>query len=143
MSTTDLNSRSRHWAAVTLAAVLAAGLAGCQPASTPSQAAAAPTATGKINGHPDLNGVWEAVSSSYWNLEDHSASAMTQFWQLGAIAAIPAGQSIVEGGTIPYKPEALAQREANRAGWPKTDPEAKCYMPGIPRATYMPFPFRI
>jgi len=141
MSTTDLNSRSRHWVAITLA-VLAAALAGCQPASAPSQTAAA-TGAGKINGHPDLNGVWQAVSSAYWNLEDHSASGLNQFWQLGAIAAIPAGQSIVEGGTIPYKPEALAQRDANRAGWPKTDPEAKCYMPGIPRATYMPFPFRI
>ncbi len=142
MSTTDLNSRSRPWVAVTLAAVLVAALAGCQPASPPSQAAAAASA-GKINGHPDFNGVWEAVSSAYWNLEDHSASGLSQFWQLGAIAAIPAGQSIVEGGTIPYLPAALAQRDANRAGWPKTDPEAKCYMPGIPRATYMPFPFRI
>jgi len=104
---------------------------------------AAATGAGKINGHPDLNGVWQAVSSAYWNLEDHSASGLSQFWQLGAIAAIPAGQSIVEGGTIPYLPAALAQRDANRAGWPKSDPEAKCYMPGIPRATYMPFPFRI
>jgi hypothetical protein len=143
MSTTDLNSRSRHWVAVTLAAVLATALAGCQPAGAPSKPAAAATGAGKINGHPDLNGVWQANSSAYWNLEDHSASGLSQFWQLGAIAAIPAGQSIVEGGTIPYKPEALAQRDANRAGWPKTDPEAKCYMPGIPRATYMPFPFRI
>ena len=143
MSTTDLHSRSRHWVAVTLAAVLAAALAGCQPAGTPGKPAAAATGAGKINGHPDLNGVWEAVSSAYWNLEDHSASGLSQFWQLGAIAAIPAGQSIVEGGTIPYLPAALAQRDANRAGWPKTDPEAKCYMPGIPRATYMPFPFRI
>ena len=44
----------------------------------------------------------------------------SDFWQLGAIAAIPAGQSVVEGGTIPYKPEALAKRDENRAGWPKT-----------------------
>ena len=132
MSTTDLNSRSRHWVAVSLAAVLAAALAGCQPASAPSKPAAAATGAGKINGHPDLNGVWQAVSSAYWNLEDHSASGLNQFWQLGAIAAIPAGQSIVEGGTIPYLPAAVAQRDANRAGWPKTDPEAKCYMPGIP-----------
>src|SRR6185312_13104870 len=125
------------------AVVLAAALAGCQ-LNAPSQAlVAAATGAGKINGHPDLNGVWQANSSAYWNLEDHSASGISQFWQLGAIAAIPAGQSIVEGGTIPYKPEALAQRDANRAGWPKSDPEAKCYMPGIPRATYMPFPFRI
>src|SRR5262245_50902837 len=128
MSTKDRNLISRPYAAFALAAVFAAALAGCQPASAPSQsAAAATTGAGKINGHPDLNGVGEAVSSAYWNLEAHSASGLNQFWQLGAIAAIPAGQSIVEGGTIPYKPEALAQRDANRAGWPKTDPEVKCY----------------
>jgi len=97
----------------------------------------------KIGGKPNMNGIWQAIGSANWNLEDHSAAGLSNFWQLGAIAAMPAGQSVVEGGTIPYKPEALAQREENRKGWPKTDPEAKCYMPGIPRATYMPYPFQI
>jgi hypothetical protein len=98
----------------------------------------------RIGGKPNLNGVWEAIGTAYWNLEDHSATGLSQFWQLGAIAAVPAGQSVVDGdGKIPYLPAALAKREENRAGWPKTDPEAKCYMPGIPRATYMPYPFRI
>jgi hypothetical protein len=96
----------------------------------------------RIAGHPNMNGIYEAMTTAYWNLEDHGAQA-TQFWQLGAIAAIPPGQSIVEGGTIPYKPAALKQRDQNRKDWPKDDPEAKCYMPGIPRATYMPFPFQI
>jgi hypothetical protein len=96
----------------------------------------------RIAGRPNLNGIWQALSTAHWNLEDHSAEA-TQFWQLGAIGAIPAGQSVIEGGTIPYLPAALKQREANRAGWPMEDPEAKCYMPGIPRATYMPYPFQI
>jgi hypothetical protein len=97
----------------------------------------------RIAGKPNLNGIWQAINTAYWNIEDHSAAALSDFWQLGAIAAIPAGQSVVEGGTIPYLPAALAKRAENRAGWPKSDPEAKCYMPGIPRATYMPFPFRI
>ena len=97
----------------------------------------------RIAGHPNLNGLWQALNGAYWNLEAHSAEGIKKFWQMGAIAAIPAGQSFVEGGTIPYKPEALAMREKNRAEWPKSDPEAKCYMPGIPRATYMPYPFRI
>jgi hypothetical protein len=87
--------------------------------------------------------IWQAINTAHWNLEGHSAEALEQFWQLGAIAAIPAGQSVVVGGTIPYKPEALAKRDENRAGWPASDPEAKCYMPGIPRATYMPYPFQI
>lgn len=109
--------------------------------SGPSEAQTANPA--RVNGKPNLNGVWQAVNSAHWNLEDHSAAGLSDFWQLGAIAAIPAGQSVVEDGAIPYLPDALAKREENRAGWPKSDPEAKCYMPGIPRATYMPFPFRI
>jgi hypothetical protein len=97
----------------------------------------------RIAGHPNMNGIWQTNNTSaHWNLEDHSASA-TPFWQLGAMFAIPAGQSIVEGGTIPYLPAALKKRQENMAGWPKTDPEAKCYMPGIPRAHYMPYPFQI
>jgi hypothetical protein len=97
----------------------------------------------RIAGKPNLNGIWQALNTAHWNLEGHSAEALDEFWQLGAIAAIPAGQSVVVGGTIPYLPEALAKREENRAGWPASDPEAKCYMPGIPRATYMPYPFQI
>ena len=84
------------------------------------------------------------MNSANWNLEAHSAEALKEFWALGSLAAIPAGQSVVDGdGKIPYKPEALAKRDENRAGWPKSDPETNCYLPGIPRATYMPFPFQI
>ena len=97
----------------------------------------------RIGGKPNLNGIWQAANEAHWNLEGHSAEALDEFWKLGAIGAIPAGQSVVVGGQIPYKPEALAKRAENRAGWPASDPEAKCYMPGIPRATYMPYPFQI
>ncbi|MGD8323488.1 MAG: hypothetical protein PVF50_03905, partial [Gammaproteobacteria bacterium] len=96
-----------------------------------------------INGRPNLNGIWQAAGTAYWDLEDHSARRLEAFWPLGALAAVPAGRSVVEGGTIPYKPEALARRDQNRAGWPRTDPEAACYLPGIPRANYMPYPFQI
>jgi len=97
----------------------------------------------KIAGHPNLNGIWQVMNTADWNLEAHSATQLKDFWQLGAFGAIPAGQSVVESGTIPYKPEALKKREENKAGWPKSDPEANCYLPGIPRATYMPYPFQI
>ncbi|MBN1238853.1 MAG: hypothetical protein JXB36_10150 [Gammaproteobacteria bacterium] len=97
----------------------------------------------RIAGKPNLNGIWQAMNTAHWNLEGHSAQQLEEFWQLGALAAIPAGQSVVVGGEIPYRPEALEKREENRAGWPASDPEAKCYMPGIPRATYMPYPFQI
>ena len=96
----------------------------------------------QIAGHPNLNGIWQAMGTAHWNLEDHSAAA-TSFWQLGAMFAIPAGQSVVVGGTIPYLPAGLKKREENMKGWPKSDPEAKCYMAGIPRSTYMPYPFQI
>jgi hypothetical protein len=98
----------------------------------------------RINGKPNLNGMWQALNNAaHWNLEAHAASQLTNFWQLGAIGAIPAGQSVVKEGKIPYLPESLAKRDENRAGWPKSDPEAACYLPGIPRATYMPHPFQI
>jgi hypothetical protein len=97
----------------------------------------------EINGHPNLNGIWRAMGSAHWNLEAHSAEALDDFWKMGSLAAIPAGRSVVVGGNIPYLPDALAKRDENRAGWPKTDPEAACYLPGIPRATYMPYPWEI
>jgi hypothetical protein len=50
---------------------------------------------------------------------------------------------VIRGGTIPYKPEALAKRDENRRNWPAADPEAKCYMLGVPRVTYHGMPFQI
>lgn len=99
----------------------------------------------RIGDQPNLNGIWQAMNTAYWNLEPHSAEAMPEPINAlaGAIAAIPAGIGVVEGGAIPYLPEALAQRDANRASAPGGDPEAKCYLPGIPRATYMNLPFQI
>jgi hypothetical protein len=98
----------------------------------------------RIAGRPNLNGIWQAINTANWDLEGHAASA-TAFWQLGALFAIPAGQSVIvdNNGKIPYTPEGLKKRQENRAGWPKSDPEAKCYMPGLPRASYMPYPFQI
>jgi hypothetical protein len=62
---------------------------------------------------------------------------------MGAIGSVPASYSVVDGGTIPYKPEALARRQTNQENWLTSDPEIKCFMPGVPRATYMPHPFQI
>src|SRR6187455_1205192 len=92
-------------AAVSLTVMPLAGQAGRgqAPAGRGAAPAAAPRPD-RIAGKPNFNGVWQAMGSAYWNLEDHSASELKQFWQLGAIAAIPAGQSVVEGGTIPYLP---------------------------------------
>jgi hypothetical protein len=94
------------------------------------------------SGKPDLSGIWQVMNTAEWNVEDHAASA-GNLPQLGAIGASPAGVSVVEGGTIPYLPEAAAKRKENFAKRWTEDPEIKCYLPGVPRATYLPFPFQI
>ena len=140
--------RRQHLLAAALASCVL--LAACGPAGDSAPAAsgdAAPASAAlrpaTINGHPNLNGVWQALNTAYWNLEGGPAQAFPEQWRLGALFAAPAGQSVVEGGTIPYLPEALEQRNTNRAAWPANDPETKCYRAGIPRSTYMPYPFQI
>lgn len=107
-------------------------------------------------GKPDLSGIWQALTNANYDIEPHDARAAMamrpgpvipvpakEVVALGAVGAVPAGTGIVVGGEIPYLPEALAKRRENRENWLTRDPEVKCYLPGIPRATYMPFPFQI
>ena len=94
------------------------------------------------NGTPDINGIWQSLNNANWNLEDQVAQ-QGAVESLGAIGAIPPGQSVIQGGSIPYRSEALEKRKDNFASRRVEDPEAKCFMPGIPRATYMPQPFQI
>ena len=94
------------------------------------------------NGDPDFNGLWQALGNSHWNIEP-SAADFPPLPELGAFGASPASTGIVVGGEIPYTEEARAQQQANKADWLAQDPVVKCYMPGIPRANYMPFPFQI
>ena len=122
---------TQHGITVALAALLAAG-AGWHPAA----------AQRTPDGNPDLNGIWQAIGSAHWDLEAHAARH-GPVEAMGALGAIPAGLSVVEGGTIPYQPWAAEKRRENLENWLKLDPAVKCYMPGIPRATYMPFPFQI
>ena len=129
-------------AALPIAAQQRGGQGGAAPAR--GRGAAPAARPDRIASHPNLNGIWQAINTANWNLEDHSATA-TAFWQLGAMFAVPPGQTVIidNNGTIPYTPEGLKKRQENQAGWPKSDPEAKCYMAGLPRATYMPYPFQI
>ncbi len=130
-------------------------LAGLSLAATGVQAAAyqpARTADGK----PDLNGVWQVLNTANNNLETHGAQAAFQLREgpvvpvpvkelvaLGAIGAVPPSLGVVESGEIPYQDWALEKRAEIRADWLKRDPEIKCFLPGIHRATYMPYPFQI
>ena len=114
----------------------------------------APRGPGGVN--PDLNGIWQALNEANYDVERHLASPSVSLRpgphgplpdlatvRLGTVASVPPGIGVVEGGRIPYKPEALAKRDENRRLWIERDPEIKCFLPGIPRANYMPQPFRI
>ncbi len=93
-------------------------------------------------GRPDFNGIWQAIITANYNIEPHAAD-FSPVVEMGAIGAIRAGLGIVVGGEIPYTPEARAQQQANKADWLANDPLVKCYMPGVPRANYLPWPFQI
>jgi len=84
------------------------------------------------DGHPDIQGIWQVLNTAVWDIQDH-----------GARTGVPAGQGVVQGNEIPYLPSALAKRRENEAKRATLDPEAKCYLSGVPRITFMPFPFQI
>jgi hypothetical protein len=108
------------------------------PPLRPSDRAPARQAAAPYNGprtpdrKPDLNGIWQVLGTAHWNLEGHSASE-----------GVPAGFGVVEGGTIPYQPWALEKRNENFQNRLMADPLRKCYLPGVPRAMYLPLPFEI
>ena len=145
-------------ATLAVAGLLAGG------AALTSEAQAQPARAGQVykaprgpdGRRPDLNGVWQSMNNANWDIEPHAARAALAFRPgpivpvpakevvaLGAVGAVPAGLGIVEGGEIPYTPEAKKIRDENRAEWLKRDPEIKCYLPGVPRANYMHMPFQI
>jgi hypothetical protein len=120
------------------------------------------------DGHPDLNGVWQAMNAAHYDLEGHAARPALALLParpqagvpglaratpvelpapavraLGAVGGVPAGESVVVGGAIPYQPWAAEKRREHAASWLERDPEIRCFMPGVPRATYMPYPFQI
>ena len=115
-------------------------LLGCTQEQTSESSIAASVVSSDLT---DLSGIWQTMNTASWNLEGHTASKMPVTDILGALGGIPAGMSVVEGGEIPYLPEALEKRDQNGSDWTNLDPVAKCYIPGVPRSTYMPWPFQI
>jgi hypothetical protein len=93
------------------------------------------------NGKPNFSGVWQALTTANWDVLTHGASAGPP--EYGALLATPPGYGIVDGDEIPYLPAAAEQQRRNYANRFKDDPELKCYMPGVPRANYMPYPLQI
>jgi hypothetical protein len=94
------------------------------------------------DGKPNLNGVWQAMNDANWDIEAHGPKP-APISNLGVINAVPPGLGIVEGGQIPYQPWALEKRKENFEKRLTDDPENRCYLPGVPRATYMGQPFQI
>ena len=125
----------------TLALALAAGclaIAFARPAESQATYRAPRTAAGQ----PDLNGFWQALNTAHWDLEAHEA-APGPVEQLGAAHAVPPGLGVVTGGPIPYRPEALGLKKKYAANALREDGEIKCYLPGVPRMMYMPYPVQV
>ena len=142
----------KGWAAVSSAAAIVA-LVSLSPLTGQTRT---PNIPRLPNGKPDMNGIWQALNTANWDIQSHSARAALamrpgpvvpvpakEVIAFGAVGSVPAGLGIVEGDELPYRPEALAKKKENQENWLARDPEIKCYLPGVPRATYMPFPFQI
>lgn len=129
-----MQTRVRTTLIAAFGAVILAGL--------PALAQQAYRAPRTADGKPNLNGIYQALNEAHWDVEGHAASA-GPVAALGAAYSVPPGLGVVDGGQIPYLPAMAAKKKENFANRMKLDPELKCYMPGVPRATYMPYPFQI
>ena len=126
----------RNWCMAWLAAAMVQAVLfslASVPAAGQTQTA---TETGVVRrtaeGTPDLSGIWQVMNTAAWDIQDHPAQK-----------GVPAGQGVVEGNELPYLPAAAAKKKANFEHRATADPETKCYLPGVPRITYMPYPFQI
>jgi hypothetical protein len=144
----------KPWTAALTAGALAAGVViGLQVRVLRAPPLEAPglRALRTVDGKPNLNGVWQVLNTANWDLQEHEAQPGPYPHLHGATFYIPPGKGVVEGNDIPYQPWALEKKKENFAkrmvmdteDLKVGDPEAKCYMPGVPRATYMPYPFQI
>src|SRR2546427_7229521 len=114
---------------------------GQTPAPRPAAAPQARPAAGASQmprtpeGKPDFSGLWQALNTAAWDIQDHNSA-------LAGDLGVPPGKGVVDGNEIPYKPDALAQKKKNFEKRDTEDPAfTKCLLPGVPRATYMPYPF--
>jgi hypothetical protein len=124
---------------VSVAAVTAAMLCSAMPTAILAQTSSLSRGP---DGHPNLNGIWQSLNTANWDIQEHAARSGPVL-ALGAVGAEPPGLGVVEGNELPYLPAAAAKKKENFANRLTADPEVKCYMPGVPRATYMPYPFQI
>jgi hypothetical protein len=131
--------RGARFASAAAALMVIALQLGVMPTASGAEASKAPRAA---DGKPDLNGIWQTLNTANWDIQEHAARPGLVV-ALGAAGAVPAGPGVVEGDEIPYLPAAAAKKKENFENRLTADPEIKCYLPGVPRATYMPYPFQI
>src|SRR5437899_3012380 len=136
------NSSMRSWFSISVIAVAVAISVFSLAAISGSGQSAAYRAPRTGDGKPNLNGIWQALNTADWDLQGHAA-AKGPVSSLGAAFSLPPGLGVVDGDEIPYLPAAAAKKKENQANWVKLDPEVKCYLPGVPRAAYLPHPFQI
>jgi len=150
-----------HLAGLIAVAVIASAVSAVVTSAVMRSAASGRELPRTPDGKPDFSGIWQALNEAHWDLEAHEArpGAVTQqgvypfpyvqvpaapVLALGAAGGVPGSLGVVSGdGRIPYTPEAALIKKANAENWIDRDPELKCYLPGIPRAMYMPYPFQI
>ena len=68
--------------------VVAVAIATALVAALPRVAAESDDIPRAWDGHPDLNGIWQAIGTAHWDLEDHPSGPGHP--DLGAIGADPA-----------------------------------------------------
>jgi hypothetical protein len=157
--------RVAAWIAIVVAVVAGVALGTRLPLSNRPETFRAPRTT---DGAPDISGIWQALNTANFDIQAHAARPALALIPasprtpapglvratrvevpaapvraLGAVGGVPAGAGVVEGNEIPYQEWALAKKKENADNWLERDPEIKCFMPGVPRATYMPYPFQI
>src|SRR5271166_6147433 len=131
--------RNRPTRVTTLSTAILAIITAAIPGSAQT-AAYKPVRT--ADGKADLNGIWQALNTADWDIQAHAAAA-GPVPSLAAEFAIPPGTGIVDGNDIPYLPAMAEKRKQSLQNRFTADPELKCYLPGVPRAAYMPYPFQI
>ena len=151
--------RNRHKEAVVaiVTAVVVGGLALTMTRTAGQTETPGPQVPRRADGKPDFSGIWQANNGANWDLLTHVARPMVAqpgvykdvpvlaapVVALGAIGWVPPDVGVVDGDEIPYQPWAAKRRQENFDNWLDRDPEIRCYLPGTPRAMYMPYKFQI
>src|SRR5688500_1286912 len=132
-----------RWVSVLkLSLVAAVGAATFAMVSSPPVTGQARTSNiPRLNGKPDMNGIWQTINTANWDIQAHSAKpalAMRpgpvvpipakEVIAFGAVGSVPSGLGVVEGNELPYTPEGLKKKQKNQENWLWCDDTIKCFL---------------